>query len=55
MKNKDPETTVQKMMKERVLLYEQAEYIVDAGQRSPQKIASEIINKLYNEDHDNNF
>ena len=55
LKKKDPETVVQKMMKERVLLYEQAEYIVDAGQRSPQKIASEIINKLCNEDHDNNF
>ena len=55
LKEKDPETVVQKMMKERVLLYEQAEYIVDAGQRSPQKIASEIINKLCNEDHDNNF
>ena len=55
LKKKDPETVVQKMMKERVLLYEQAEYIVDAGQRSPQKIASEIINKLCNEDYDNNF
>ena len=55
LKKKDSETVVQKMMKERVLLYEQAEYIVDAGQQSPQKIASEIINKLYNEDHDNNF
>ncbi len=55
LKKKDPETVVQKIMKERVLLYEQAEYIVDAGQRSPQKIASEIINKLCNEDHDNNF
>lgn len=55
LKTKDPENVVQKMMKERVLLYEQAEYIVDAGQRSPQKIASEIINKLCNEDHDNNF
>ena len=55
LKKKDSETVVQKMMKERVLLYEQAEYIVDAGQRSPQKIASEIINKLCNEDHDNNF
>ena len=55
LKKKDLETVVQKMMKERVLLYEQAEYIVDAGQRSPQKIASEIINKLCNEDHDNNF
>lgn len=55
LKKKDPETVVQKMMKERVLLYEQAEYIVDAGQRSPQKIASEIINKLCNEDQNNNF
>ena len=55
LKKKDSETVVQKMMKERVLLYEQAEYIVDTGQRSPQKIASEIINKLCNEDHDNNF
>ena len=55
LKKKDPETVLQKMMKERVLLYEQAEYIVDAGQRSPKKIASEIINKLCNEDHDNNF
>ena len=55
LKEKDPGTVVQKMMKERVLLYEQAEYIVDTGQRSPQKIASEIINKLCNEDHDNNF
>ena len=55
LKKKDPKTVIQKMMKERVLLYEQAEYIVDAGQRSPQKIASEIINKLCNEDHDNNF
>ena len=55
LKKKDPETVVQKMMKKRVLLYEQAEYIVDAGQRSPQKIASEIINKLCNEDHDSNL
>ena len=55
LKKKDPETVVQKMMRERVLLYEQAEYIVDTGQRSPQKIASEIINKLSNEDHGNNF
>ena len=55
LKKKDPETLVQKMMKKRVLIYEQAEYIVDTGQRSPQKIASEIINKLCNEDHDNNF
>ncbi len=55
LKKKDPETVVEKMMKERVLLYEQAEYIVDTGQRSPQKIASEIINKLCNEEHDNNI
>ena len=55
LKKKDPETVVQKMMKERVLLYEQAEYIVDAGHRSPNQIVSEIINKLCNEDHDNNF
>ena len=55
LKTKDPENVVQKMMKERVLLYEQAEYIVDAGQRSPQKIASEIINKLCDEDCDKNF
>ena len=55
LKTKDPENVVQKMMKERVLLYEQAEYIVDVGQRSPQKIASEIINKLCDEDYDKNF
>ena len=55
LKKKDPETVVQKMMKERVLLYEEAEYIVDTGQRSPQKIASEIINKLCDEDYDKNF
>jgi len=55
LKKNNSETVMQKMMKERVLLYEQAEYIVDAGQRSSQKIALEIINKLCNEDHDNNF
>ena len=55
LKKKETKTVVQNMMKERGLLYEQAEYIVDAGLRSPNQIVSEIINKLCNGNHDHNF
>ena len=55
LKKTNPGKVVQEMMKERGLLYEQAECIVDACQRSPHQIASEIIDKLYNEDQDHNF
>ena len=53
--NNNPEIAVQGMLKERGLLYEQAECIIDTTQRSPHQIATEIAKKLCNADHDRNF
>jgi len=53
--NNNPDIVVQGMLKERGLLYEQAECIIDTTQRSPHQIATEIAKKLCNADHDRNF
>jgi shikimate kinase len=50
LNNKNPETVLKNMFAERSLLYEQAECIIETGQQSPKKIASDIIRKLCNED-----
>jgi shikimate kinase len=50
LKEKNPESVLNKMFEERSLLYEKAECIMDTGHQSPQNIASEIIRKLCNED-----
>ena len=50
LKEKNPESVLNKMFEERSLLYEQAECIIETGQQSPKKIASDIIRKLCNED-----
>lgn len=55
LKNKDADTVLAEMYKDRSLLYEQAECIIDTGQQTPQQIASEIIRKLCNEDKDHNL
>ena len=50
LKEGSPETVLNKMLTERSLLYEQAECIIETGQQSPHKIASEIIRIICNED-----
>ena len=55
LKNKDPETALEEMIKDRSLLYEKAECIIDTGKQTPQQIASEIYRKLCNEEKYNNI
>ena len=55
LKNIDAETALEKMFKDRSLLYEKAECIVDTGHQTPQQIASEIFRKLCNEDTERNI
>jgi len=55
LKKNNPEIVVQGMLKERGLLYEQAECIIDINQRSPHQIATEISKILYYAEHDRNF
>ena len=55
IKEKNPEEVLKEMFKERCLIYEQAECIIETGLRSPQQIASQIITKLGNEERKHNF
>ena len=55
LKNKDADTALDEMFKDRSLLYEKAECIIDTGQQTPQQIASEIVRKLSNEGKDRNL
>ncbi|MBC8260078.1 MAG: shikimate kinase [SAR324 cluster bacterium] len=55
LKQQKPELVFQKMQKERNLLYEDAECIIDTGQRSPHQIATEIIQELYDKEYDHNL
>ena len=55
LKNKDAEVALEEMFKDRNLLYEKAECIIETGQQTPQQIASEIVRKLKNEDKERNF
>ena len=52
IKNKDTEIALEEMFKDRSLLYEKAECIIETGQQTPQQIASEIVRTLNNEDTD---
>ncbi len=55
LKNKDADTVLEEMYKDRSLLYEQAECIIETGQLTPQQIASEIIRILHYEDKVHNI
>ena len=55
LKNKDVDIALEEMFKDRSLLYEKAECIIDTGQQTPQQIASDIVRKLSNEDKDRNL
>ena len=55
LKDKDAETVLEEMYKERSLLYEKAECIINTGQQTPQQIASEIVRKLKNGEKDRNL
>ena len=55
LKNKDADKALEEMFKDRSLLYEKAECIINTGQQTPQQIASEIVRILSNEDKDRNL
>ena len=43
------------MFKDRSLLYEKAECIIDTGQQTPQQIALEIVRKFSDDSKDRNL
>ena len=47
LRNKDPEQVVEEMLKDRGALYDEADFTIETGKRSPQQIASEIIKEFY--------
>ena len=49
LKGKDPENVLGKMFKERSLLYEKAECIIEVDKTPPKETANLIIQKLFNE------
>ena len=49
IKNKDTEIALEEMFKDRSLLYEKAECIIETGRQTPQQIASEIVRIITNE------
>ena len=55
LKNQDTEKALEEMYKDRSLLYEKAECIIDTGQQTPQQIASEIVRILSNEGKERNL
>jgi len=55
LKNKDANTALEEMFKDRSLLYEKAECIIDTDQQTPQQIALEIVRKFSDESKDRNL
>ena len=49
LRGKDPEIVLNEMLKERSLLYEQAECIIDVDKTPPKETANLIIQKLFND------
>ena len=54
LRGKDPEIVLTEMLKERSLLYEQAECIINVDKTPPKETANLIIQKLFNDRKDRN-
>ena len=55
LKGNNPEVVLGKMFKERSMLYEQAECIVEVDKTPPKETANLIIEKLFNDSEKRNF